>query len=376
MTAEQTAVVIPPELRPSDGRFGSGPSKVRTEALAALAASGARYLGTSHRSDGVRAVVARLRAGIAELLRAPDGYEVVLGVGGATAFWDALAFGLVERRSQHLSFGEFSSKCAAAVAAAPHLEPPEIVSSEPGTHPEPAPSSGVDLYALTHNETSTGVQAPVARVPGGVVAVDATSAAGGLPVDLRECDAYYFSLQKGFASDGGLWVAVCSPAAIERIEAIAASGRYRPASLDLKIALDNSRKDQTYNTPALATLFLALEQVEWINGNGGLAWSAARCERSSAILYSWADGHDVARPFVAAPAQRSRVVATIDFDDRVDAGALSVALRANGIVDTESYRKLGRNQLRIATFPAIEPDDVALLTRALDYVVDALTGRS
>lgn len=375
MTVDPAAVVVPPELRPSDGRFGSGPSKVRPEALAALAASGAAYLGTSHRRDGVRSVVGRLRAGLAELLGAPDGYEVVLGVGGATAFWDALAFGLVERRSQHLSFGEFSAKCAAAVAAAPHLEPPEVISSEPGTHPRPVRSDDVDLYALTHNETSTGVQAPVARVGPGIVAVDATSAAGGLPVDLRECDAYYFSLQKGLASDGGLWAAVLSPAAIERIEAIAASGRYVPPSLDLGIALENSRKDQTYNTPGLATVFLAVEQVEWINAHGGLAWSSARCERSSAILYEWAGAHELARPFVTEPAQRSRVVATIDFDERVDAQALSAALRANGIVDTESYRKLGRNQLRIATFPAIEPDDVALLTRAIDHVVGALLER-
>ena len=371
----EPTVVVPAELRPADGRFGSGPSKVRPEALAALAATGVTYLGTSHRRDGVRSVVARLRAGVAELLGAPDGYEVVLGVGGATAFWDALAFRLVERRSQHLSFGEFSAKCAAAVAAAPHLEEPHVVSSEPGTHPEPVPSDDVDLYALTHNETSTGVQAPVARVPGGLVAVDATSAAGGLPIDLRECDAYYFSLQKGFASDGGLWVAVMSPAAIERVEALAASGRYAPPSLDLKIALDNARKDQTYNTPGLATLFLAVEQVEWMLANGGLAWCAARCEESSGILYSWADAHELARPFVVDAAMRSRVVATIDFDERVDVRALSTTLRANGIVDTESYRKLGRNQLRIATFPAIEPDDVARLTRAIDYVVEALLAR-
>ena len=366
-------IVIPPELRPLDGRFGSGPSKVRPEAVAALAAAAPGYLGTSHRQSGVRSVVRRVREGLAELFGLPDGYEVVLGNGGSTAFWDALAFGLVESRSRHYVFGEFSSKCAAAVRAAPHLNEPEVIEAEAGSHPEHVPSDVADVYALTHNETSTGVAMPVRRVaPQGLVAVDATSAAGGLPVDPSQFDVYYFAPQKCFASDGGLWIALCSPAAIERIESISASGRYVPPSLDLKVALDNARKDQTYNTPALATLFLMAEQIDWMLASGGLEWTVGRCARSADVLYSWAEASELATPFVRDPAQRSAVVATIDFADRVDAPAVAAALRANGIVDTEPYRKLGRNQLRIATYPAIGPEDVTQLTRCIDYVFEQL----
>lgn len=375
-------VVIPPELRPSDGRFGSGPSKVRPEAVSALADQAAGYLGTSHRQATVRNKVHRLKEGLTELFALPDDYEVVLGIGGATYFWDAMAFGLIEQRSQHLVFGEFSSKCAEAARLAPHLTEPEIISSDFGTHPEARPSD-VDLYALTHNETSTGVWMPVTRPAGGpgeqgLVSVDGTSAAGGLDVDVTEADVYYFSPQKGFASEGGLWVALCSPAAIDRIGKVAAMGRYIPPSLDLSIALENSRKDQTYNTPALATVFLMVEQIEWFLAQGGLAWSVGRSARSADILYSWADQSSVATPFVTDPAQRSNVVGTIDFSPEVDAAELAKVLRSNGILDTEPYRKLGRNQLRIAMYPAIEPDDVELLTQSIDYVVDALdqTSRS
>ncbi|HEX2296303.1 MAG TPA: phosphoserine transaminase [Actinomycetota bacterium] len=365
-------IVIPPELRPADGRFGSGPSKVRPEAVAALAAAASGYLGTSHRQAGVRAVVRRLREGLAALFSLPDGYEVVLGNGGATAFWDALAFGLVEARSRHYVFGEFSSKCAAAVRAAPHLHEPEVLEAPAGSHPEHVPSDAADLYALTHNETSTGVAMPVRRVsPQGLTAVDATSAAGGLPVSPRDFDVYYFAPQKCFASDGGLWIGLFSPAALERVEAISKSGRYVPPSLDLAIAVDNARKDQTYNTPALATLFLMAEQLDWMLSNGGLEWTVGRCARSADVLYSWAEASPVAAPFVRDPAQRSAVVGTIDFEG-VDAKAISSALRANGIVDTEPYRKLGRNQLRIALYPAIEPDDVGQLTRCIDHVVEQL----
>jgi phosphoserine aminotransferase len=366
-------VVVPAELRPSDGRFGSGPSKVRPEAVAALHERASGYLGTSHRHSTVRAMVARLKEGLAELFALPDGYEVVLGNGGTTVFWDALVLGFIQRRSQHLVFGEFSARFAAAAQAAPHLEAPQVISSEPGTHPEPRPSAAVDVYALTHNETSTGVAMPVERVtPEGLVAVDATSAAGGLPVAPQEFDVYYLAPQKCFASDGGLWVALCSPDAIERIESIARSGRYVPPSLDLALALGNSRRDQTYNTPALTTIFLFVEQLEWMIDNGGLEWCVARTARSADILYGWAESHELARPFVEDPRKRSRVVATVDFLARVDAPRLAAVLRANGIVDTEPYRKLGRNQLRIAMYPAIEPDDIAQLTRAIDYVIEAL----
>ncbi|HJR44152.1 MAG TPA: phosphoserine transaminase [Actinomycetota bacterium] len=369
----QPEIVIPAELRPQDGRFGSGPSKVRPEAVAALGRAAGGYLGTSHRQATVKDTVARLRSGLRDLFGLPDGYEVLLGNGGSTVFWDAMAFGLIARRSEHLVFGEFSSKCAQAVALAPHLTEPRIIESEPGTRPEPEVHDDVDLYALTHNETSTGVSMPVARPsPTGLVAVDGTSAAAGLRVDPTAFDIYYFAPQKGFASDGGLWIALCSPAAIERIQSIGAEERYIPPSLDLQIALDNSIKEQTYNTPALATVFLMLEQLEWITDNGGLSWSTARCDRSSDILYSWAESSTVAVPFVKDPAHRSHVVGTIDFADGVDASAIAKVLRANGIVDTEPYRKLGRNQLRIAMYPAIEPDDVEALTKCIDYVVEAL----
>ena len=377
VSATNPVISIPTDLLPGDGRFGCGPSKVRPEAVDALAGVATSYLGTSHRKPTVQFVVSALRNGVAELFALPDGYEVLLGNGGTTFFWDAATFGLIERRSQHLSFGEFSAKFAAAAAAAPHLEAPEVIKAEPGTHPEPVANPDVDVYALTHNETSTGVAMPLRRPEGttaedGLVLVDATSAAGGLRWDPHQVDVYYFAPQKCLASDGGLWLAAVSPAAIERIERIAASGRWTPASLDLKIALDNSRKDQTYNTPALATVFLAVQQVEWINHNGGLEWAAGRCDQSAEAIYGWAEASPYARPFVASPEDRSHVVATIDLDDTIDAAEISRVLRANGVVDTESYRKLGRNQLRIALFPAIEPADVEALTRCIDHVVAAL----
>ncbi|HEY3239761.1 MAG TPA: phosphoserine transaminase, partial [Acidimicrobiia bacterium] len=378
MGADIPHITIPPDLLPADGRFGSGPSKVRPEAVAALGEAAGGYLGTSHRRPGVRQVVGRVREGLGVLLGLPSGYEVLLGNGGATAFWDAAAFGLIETRSQHLSFGEFSAKFAAVVRGAPHLDDPEVIGTPPGTCPDPVPRAGIDVYALTHNETSTGVVAPVLRPRGGdadgdaLVVVDATSAAGGVRVDPGEFDVYYFSPQKCLASDGGLWLAACSPAGVERIERLAASGRWAPPSLSLLLALENSRQDQTYNTPALATLFLLAHQVEWILGHGGLEWAAQRSEESSRILYRWAEGHPLASPFVAEPARRSPVVVTIDLDPAVEADVVSAVLRRNGILDTESYRKLGRNQLRIACFPAVEPEDVARLTGALDHVIGAL----
>ena len=368
---------IPSSLLPSDGRFGCGPSKVRPESVAALAASASRYLGTSHRQAGVRSVVGRLREGLATLFELPSGYEVALGNGGATQFWDIATFCLIGRRSQHLSFGEFSSKFAAAARAAPHLEEPEVITSPPGTHPVPQARADVDLYALTQNETSTGVAMEVRRPDGApngsLVAVDATSAAGGLRVDVTQTDAYYFAPQKCFAADGGLWLALLSPAAVERVEVLARAGRWVPASLDLHIALENSRQDQTYNTPALATLFLLTDQVEWLLANGGLEWAASRCDRSAEHLYGWADSSPYASPFVAKPDERSHVVGTVDLDDSIDATAVTAALRANGVVDTEPYRKLGRNQLRVAMFPAVDPDDVLALTRCIDHVVAALS---
>jgi phosphoserine aminotransferase len=365
---------IPAELLPSDGRFGSGPSKVRPEALQALAATERSLLGTSHRQAPVKAVVGRVRSGLGELFSLPDGYEVALGNGGTTAFWDAATFCLIDRRSQHLSFGEFSSKFAAAAKAAPHLDDPEVIEAPPGGHPDAVARDDVDLYALTHNETSTGVAMEIRRPPGaeGLVAVDATSGAGGLRVDATQFDAYYFAPQKSFASEGGLWLAVLSPAAVERIETVVGGGRWVPAFLDLAVALDNSRKDQTYNTPSLSTLFLLADQIEWFLGNGGLEWAASRCDRSAEILYGWAEGSDYATPFVAKPDDRSHVVGTIDLDDRVEATTVSAVLRANGIVDTDSYRKLGRNQLRIAMFPAIDPSDIHALTQSIDYVVERL----
>ena len=369
-------IVLPTELLPGDGRFGSGPSKVRPEALAALAASGSRLLGTSHRQAPVRALVGAIRAGLREMFTLPDGYEVLLGNGGATAFWDIALFGLIQERSQHLVFGEFSSKFADAVTAAPFLGQPSVLRSDPGTHPQARAESGVDLYALTHNETSTGVAMPVRRVAGAddgaLVAVDATSGAGGLPVDPAEFDVYYFAPQKSFASDGGLWLALMSPAALERVAAIKASGRWVPTSYDLSVALENSRLDQTYNTPALATLFLLAHQVEWVNNQGGLDWATARTADSSSRLYTWAEKTAYTTPFVADPDQRSTVVGTIDFDASVDAAAVAKVLRANGILDTEPYRKLGRNQLRVAMFPAVEPADVEALTGCIDYVVERL----
>jgi phosphoserine aminotransferase len=374
MTAATPAITIPDDMLPRDGRFGSGPSKVRPEAPVALADTGRSYLGTSHRQATVRFMVAALRNGIAELLSLPDGYEVALGNGGTTAFWDAASFGLVDQRSQHLSFGEFSSKFAACVRAAPHLDEPEVIEAPPGSVPEAKATPDVDAYCLTHNETSTGVAAPVRRPEGaeGLVLVDATSAAGGLRFDPREVDAYYFAPQKCLASDGGLWLAALSPAAVERIERIAASDRWVPAFLDLGIALDNSRKDQTYNTPALATIHLAVQQVEWIVHNGGLPFAAGRCDRSAEIIYGWAEGSDYATPFVTDPALRSHVVATIDLDDTVQATDVSAVLRQNSVLDTDSYRKLGRNQLRIALYPAIDPEDVEALTACIDYVVERL----
>ena len=373
-------IKIPFALLPSDGRFGSGPSKVRTAQMDALAEVAGTYLGTSHRQKTVKAQVARVRAGMRQLFSLPDGYEVVLGNGGTTCFWDAATFGLIETQSQHLSFGEFSSKFAACVRSAPHLKEPQVIESEVGTHPKPSADASVDLYALTHNETSTGVSmtiqrpegAPLPASGGGLVAVDGTSGGGGLRVDPAEFDAYYLAPQKCFASDGGLWIALLSPAALERVERIAASGRYIPTFLDLKTAVDNSVQDQTYNTPALATIFLLAEQLDWMNTNGGLEWTASRCDRSAEILYTWAEQSGFARPFVENPAQRSHVVGTIDFVDAVDANAIAAVLRANGIVDTEPYRKLGRNQLRIAMFPAIEPDDVASLCGCITHVVGAL----
>jgi phosphoserine aminotransferase len=365
---------IPPDLLPADGRFGCGPSKVRPEAVAGLASQGAGWLGTSHRQEPVRAVVRRLRQGLAQLFDLPEGYEVALGNGGTTVFWDVASFCLVERRSQHLSFGEFSSKFAAVTAAAPHLEGPEVLEAPPGTHPTARASSDVDLYALTHNETSTGVAMEIRRPEGatGLVAVDATSAAGGLRVDPAQFDAYYFAPQKCFAADGGLWVALLSPAAVERVRAIGTSGRWVPASLDLGTALSNSRLDQTYNTPALATLWLFVNQLEWLLAGGGLEWAASRCERSAEILYGWAEASPFASPFVAKPGERSQVVGTVDLDASVDAVTVSKVLRANGIVDTESYRKLGRNQVRVGMFPAVDPEDVAALTACIDHVVAAL----
>jgi phosphoserine aminotransferase len=368
---------IPQDLLPQDGRFGAGPSKIRPAQLEALAATGRAYLGTSHRQAPVRDVVARLRGGLRELFSLPDGYEIVLGNGGATEFWDIATFGLIERKSQHLSFGEFSSKFASAAKAAPFLDDPSVIKSEPGTHPQAVAEAGVDLYALTHNETSTGVMMPIRRVAGAddgaLVAVDATSGAGGLPVDPSEFDVYYFSPQKCFAADGGLWLALMSPAAVERIGRIAATGRWVPASYDLTIALDNSRLEQTYNTPALATIHLMTTQVEWMNEQGGLSWCVDRTADSSSRLYTWAEKTAYTWPFVADPEKRSQVVGTIDFDDTVDAAAVAKELRANGIVDVEPYRKLGRNQLRVAMFPAVDPSDVEALTACIDHVVDALS---
>jgi phosphoserine aminotransferase len=370
--------VIPADLLPVDGRFGCGPSKIRPEQIDALVAAQTSILGTSHRQPAVKNLVGSVRSGLTSLFGLPDGWEIVLGNGGSTVFWDVATFGLIRERSQHLVFGEFSSKFAEAAAAAPHLGEPTIVKSDTGSHPEAIAEDGVDLYALTHNETSTGVAMQLTRPAGtsaerALVAVDATSAAGGLRWDPSEVDVYYFAPQKCFASDGGLWLAACSPAAVERIETIGASDRWRPASLDLKIALDNSKLNQTYNTPALATLVMLDAQVRWMNDNGGLAFAAGRSAQSAAMLYGWADGSSYATPFVADAEKRSNVVGTIDLDDAVDATAVNAALRANGVLDTDSYRKLGRNQLRVGMFPAIDPSDVEALTRCIDHVVGALS---
>ncbi len=376
MTAtDPRSISIPRHLVPIDGRFGCGPSKVRPEQVTALAMSGSTLLGTSHRQPPVKNLVGSIRSGLSDLFGLDDGWEIVLGNGGSTVFWDIATFGLVRNHSVHAVFGEFSSKFAEAVAAAPHLDEPTIVRSDVGDHPALSVVDGADVYALTHNETSTGVMMPLRRPTGiaadSLVVVDATSAAGGLLWDPTEVDVYYFAPQKSFASDGGLWLAACSPAALERIRAINASKRWVPASLDLKIALDNSVLNQTYNTPALATLIMLNEQLRWMLSNGGLAWANQRSKASSSALYHWADARDWATPFVTDPAKRSEVVGTIDLSG-VDANDVCSALRANGIVDTDSYRKLGRNQLRVGMFPAIEPDDVVALTHCIDYVAAAL----
>jgi phosphoserine aminotransferase len=367
---------IPAGLLPADGRFGAGPSKIQTSHLDALAATGSSLMGTSHRQAPVKDTVGRVIEGLSALFDLPEGHQVVLGNGGATAFWDAACFGLVREKSQHLSFGEFSSKFATSAKKAPWLADPSVITSEPGSRPDPVAEEGVDTYAWAHNETSTAVMAPVVR-PAGIadddlVLVDATSGAGGLPVDLREVDAYYFAPQKCFASDGGLWIAILSPRALARVEEIAATDRYVPPFLDLPTAIDNSQKNQTYNTPSVATLFLMAEQLDWMNAQGGLAGMVARTTASSDALYGWAEKTAFTTPYVADPAHRSLVIGTVDFDEAIDAAAVAKVLRANGVVDTEPYRKLGRNQLRIAMYPAIDPADVEALTRSIDYVVDNL----
>lgn len=374
-------IEIPRELLPEDGRFGSGPSRVRPEAADRLAKAADLYLGTSHRRTDVKSVVGRIRADLRHLFSLPDGWEVVLGNGGTTAFWDAAAACLVERRSEHLAFGEFSSRFAGVVAAAPHLDEPEVIESEPGSRPDAKALPGIDSYCLTHNETSTGVCTPVAKPAGAddgsLVLVDATSAAGAIEVDLAASgvDAYYFAPQKVFAADGGLWIALMSPAALERARRLVGSkdnGRWVPASLDLVQAADNSAKDQTLNTPSLATLFLMCDQLEWMVENGGLPWAAARGAESSSHLYQWAETSEFASPFVRNPEHRSPLTVTIDLDESIPADDLCAALRANGIVDLEGYRKLGRNQIRVATFPATPPEDIVCLTACIDFVVDAL----
>ncbi|HSL07117.1 MAG TPA: phosphoserine transaminase [Pseudonocardiaceae bacterium] len=371
-TAELT---IPAELKPVDGRFGCGPSKVRPEQLAALATTGASVMGTSHRHTPVKSLVGRLRAGLRELFSLPEGYQVVLGNGGTTAFWDAAALGLVRERSLHLTYGEFSAKFAAVTRGAPFLADPVVVSAPPGDAPRPVADPSCDLIGWAHNETSTGVMVPVSRPAGSqgaLVAIDATSGAGGLPVRATDADVYYFAPQKCFASDGGLWIALLSPAAVARVQEIGSSGRWVPEFLSLPTALDNSLKDQTYNTPAVATLLLLLDQIEWMLAGGGLDWCVGRTTDSSSRLYSWAESSPYATPFVTDPAKRSLVVGTVDFADSVNAATVAAVLRANGIVDTEPYRKLGRNQLRIGMFPAVEPDDISALIGCIDWVVERL----
>lgn len=366
---------IPADIKPRDGRFGCGPSKVRPEQLQALSTTAAPLFGTSHRQAPVKNLVGRLRSGLADLFSLPEGYEVILGNGGATAFWDAAAFGLIDKRSLHLSFGEFSSKFASAVAKNPFVGDPVVIKADAGSAPEPQSDPSVDVIAWAHNETSTGVAVPIGRPADSgdaLIVIDATSGAGGLPVDIAQTDAYYFSPQKNFASDGGLWLAVMSPAALARVESVAASGRWVPDFLSLPIAVENSLKDQTYNTPAVGTLALMAEQVDWILGNGGLDWAVKRTADSSGRLYSWAEERAYTTPFVTDPKLRSQVVGTIDFADEVDAAAVAKILRANGVVDTEPYRKLGRNQLRVGMFPAVDPDDVSALTQCIDWVVEKL----
>ena len=366
-------ITIPPAIRPKDGRFGSGPSKVRSEAVTALADVADDFLGTSHRQDTVKLAVAALRNGLLEMFDAPDGYEILLGNGGATLFWDAATFGLIEDRAQFLVSGEFSSKFAKAANLAPHLGEQQVIESAPGTAPAFEANPDVDVYCYPHNETSTGVSFPVERPNAdGLVLVDATSAAGGLRFDAANTDAYYFAPQKCFSSDGGLWLALCSPAATERIDSLAATNRWVPEILNLKTAMDNSRKDQTYNTPALATIYLALKYTEWVNENGGLNFAAGRSDESASIMYSWADASDYATPFVANEANRSHVVATIDLDDEIDADTVVAVLRANGILDTSGYRKLGRNQMRVSMMPSVDPSDIEALTQCIDHVVAAL----
>ena len=371
-----TTLEIPADLKPSDGRFGCGPSKVRPEQLSALVRDAPGVLGTSHRQKPVKSLVGKVREGLTELFSLPDGYQVVLGNGGTTAFWDAAAFGLVRERSLHLTYGEFSSKFASVTRGAPFLADPVVVSAEPGSAPEPATDESVDLIAWAHNETSTGVAVPVTRPSGAtgaqLVAIDATSGAGGLPVDITDTDVYYFAPQKCFASDGGLWIALMSPAALARVAEIGASDRWVPEFLSLTTSVDNSGKDQTYNTPSVTTLYLLANQIEWMLGLGGLPGCVRRTEDSSRRLYAWAEKSPFATPFVTDPAHRSQVVGTIDFDDSVEAATVAKTLRANGIVDTEPYRKLGRNQLRIGMFPAVEPADITALTECIDWVVERL----
>jgi len=366
------ALTIPEALKPADGRFGSGPSKVRPEALAALAATGTTLMGTSHRQKPVRDQVARLRRGLADFFGLPGGYEIVLGLGGSSTFWDVAVFGLIRDRAQVAAFGEFGTKFAGEVASAPFLGAPSVHRAEPGSAAFLSAEAGIDTYATPHNETSTGVAVPIKRIVDGdpLMLIDGTSGAGGLDIDLAETDVYYFAPQKCFASDGGLWIAAMSPAALARVAEIKSTGRYVPGALDLTIAIDNSRLEQTYNTPALATVFLAAEQTDWMNSQGGLAWATKRTSTSAAVLYDWAEKSPVATPFVSDPALRSNVVGTIDFTADVSADAIAATLRANGIVDTESYRKLGRNQLRIAMYPAIDSADIEALVTCIDYVIE------
>jgi phosphoserine aminotransferase len=378
-TTAETQLTLPDELKPGDGRFGCGPSKVRPAALAALAVDGAAVMGTSHRQKPVKALVGEIRAGLGELFSLPDGYEVALGNGGATAFWDAAAFGLIRERSLHLAFGEFSQKFASVSQGAPFLGDPVVVSADPGDAPDPASvgaqaaEAGADAIAWAHNETSTGVMAPIVRPDGAgdaLVLIDATSGAGGLPVDVSQADAYYFAPQKSFAADGGLWLALLSPAAQQRISELDSSDRWIPPFLSLATALENSLKDQTYNTPAVATLFLLNDQIRWMLDGGGLGWCVKRSTLSSEQLYGWAERSGYATPFVKDVAKRSLVVGTIDFDESIDAAQIAKTLRANGVVDVEPYRKLGRNQLRVGMFPAIEPADVQALTACIDWIVE------